>query len=211
MPWGGDSHEQLQALFPTADAAPVLPAMLPDLQHTFDFSRERVVTELRLAPRYSGGGVEGMTYQHLRSVWDHADEEGRDDICKLFSLLANNKLPHMESLTNCKLVALQKPSGSLRPIAIGTVLERITGRCVLGEIKKELAGILKPHQMGICIPGGSQIVAHAVSAALADGDQRLLNASMDVENAYGTSNPTMAFQDVANLCPKLLPFKQCLF
>ena len=87
----------------------------------------------------------------------------------------------------------------------------ITGRCVLGESKKELAGILKPHQMGICIPSGGQIVAHAVSAALADCDHRLPDASIDVKNVYDTSNLTMVFQDVADLCLKLLPFTQCLF
>jgi hypothetical protein len=64
-----------------------------------------------------------------------------------------------------RLVPLSKGGGKVRPIAVGDVWLRLTGKCAIAsciEVGRKLA----PAQLGVGI-SGAQCVGHAVAAGLA--------------------------------------------
>ena len=206
--WGSDSHQKAQALFPKAAQPIQVPATAT--AHKFSFAPELMGEQLSTAPRDSAGGCDRVTYPHLNSVFQHADEAGKAVFCEYFSMLASNELPMTPSLTDCRLILLEKPGGGLRPIAIESVFMRLTGRCVIAELRADLKLKLPPHQLGVGMAGGSQNVAHAVQSALA-ADPEAVVVALDARNAYGLTELTPLFREIAEVEPRLLPFAVASF
>ena len=60
------------------------------------------------------------------------------------------------------LVALPKPGGGHRPIAVGEVLRRVVGKCLAAEVRDQAWQYLEPRQVGVGTPAGAEAVVHTV-------------------------------------------------
>ena len=83
----------------------------------------------------TSAGPSGITYEHAVSSLkgsDRALELGRQCI----NLILNDTLPRCDSLPDIHLVALSKPGcpGSIRPIAVCEVWQRLASLCSLVEL-----------------------------------------------------------------------------
>jgi hypothetical protein len=52
---------------------------------------------------------------------------------------------------------------SLRPIACGDVWRRLAARCACKDFADRFRESLAPHQFGVAVPGGTEILVHAFS------------------------------------------------
>jgi hypothetical protein len=57
-----------------------------------------------------------------------------------------------------KLLALSKPSGGIKPIAMGEVLYWLINRALCFSFQDEFSFHLSPHQFGVVVKGGCEAV-----------------------------------------------------
>ena len=87
------------------------------------------------------------------------------------------------------LIALEKPNGSLRPIAMGELLYKLTGRYMSKIHDSAICEAFKSVQTSLGSAGGSEVAVHKVRAALTASPStpfaRLpILLSDDLPNAY---------------------------
>ena len=61
-----------------------------------------------------------------------------------------------------RLLALNKKSGGIRPIAIGFTLRRLASKCANSFGTSQLRSCFYPHQLGIGTAGGFEAAVHSV-------------------------------------------------
>ena len=67
-------------------------------------------------------------------------------------------------LVGASLMALPKENGGIRPIAVGEVLRRITGKCLCAAVREEARAFFPPAQLGVACPSGVDAAVHAARA-----------------------------------------------
>jgi len=63
------------------------------------------------------------------------------------------------------LIALEKKSGDILPIAVGYTWRRIAAKCANSSAVGNISNYLSPTQLGVGIPGGYKAAVHAVQIA----------------------------------------------
>jgi hypothetical protein len=83
-------------------------------------------------------------------------------ICKLCNLIASGKACRRVQpfLAGGSLTALLKKDGGIRPIAVGDVLRRLTGKALVRAQKDKLVNYFSPLQVGVAVPCGAEAVVH---------------------------------------------------
>ena len=61
-------------------------------------------------------------------------------------------------LAGARLHAAIKKDGGLRPIAVGNLLRRLVGKCCVARLQERASGILSPHQVGVGVRGGAELL-----------------------------------------------------
>ena len=54
----------------------------------------------------------------------------------------------------------------IRPIAVGEVLRRLTGKCLCAVIKQRVIDFFEPIQFGVACPMGSEKVVHGIRSCV---------------------------------------------
>jgi hypothetical protein len=85
------------------------------------------------------------------------------------------------------LVALGKPDGGARPIAIGEVIARVVGRASCVQLRAPLNDYFEPNQFGVMAKGGAEQIVHTITAHLARNPGHAL-VSLDARNAFNSVN-----------------------
>ena len=197
---------ELQRLHPTS-APPHAPP--PPAQPTAPayIDADEFLRVLDTLPKSSAAGPSGWTYEHLRAG-ALAREPTRDALRGLVNDLLAGLVPLCPLLTASRLVALQKPSGGVRPIAVGESLLRLACLCALRTVPT-LGASLAPFQLGVGVPGGPQALSHALRAGMAD--TATVTIRLDLENAFNRLDRTVMLQAVADRAPSLLPLATYLY
>ncbi|CAI7837113.1 unnamed protein product, partial [Closterium sp. NIES-53] len=114
-----------------------------------------------------GAGPSGMTFEHL-----HDAAITNALVCTHLHALVNTimrgNLPASVAnlLTASQLIALAKPGGGARPIAIGKCLTRLAAKAALSAMGEAAREFFLPLQYGVAVPGGAETVIHAARAYL---------------------------------------------
>jgi len=64
-------------------------------------------------------------------------------------------------LFGASLTALSKTGGGIRPITVGVIWRRITGKVAVLCVSQRAASLLSPSQLGFGVKGGAEAIAHA--------------------------------------------------
>jgi hypothetical protein len=99
--------------------------------------------------------LEGLTAAHEAAVLEQ--------LTAVVQLLVRGEAPMAvaPSLAGAGLLAMPKPKGGIRPIAIGEVLRRIVGKFLCTSVKKEAKTFFHPCQVGVAFPGGIDAAVHS--------------------------------------------------
>jgi hypothetical protein len=112
-------------------------------------------------------------------------------------------LPHLPRLLYDRLLPFEMPSGGVRPIAVGEVRCRLAALCAPAACPNAGRSLV-PLQVAVSVPGGSQIVGHALRAGLS-ADPSCATVQVDWQNAFDTLRRDRMLDAVAQRCPALRP------
>ena len=160
---------------------------------------------MQRVPKGSAPGESGWTYEHVKAVV-LTDPSALSSACRLINAILSGSLPRMARLLDSTLIALQKPCGGIRPVAIGEVWLRLAGLCALAACP-QAGPALAPLQLGVGVAGGSQSLGLAMAAgAAANPDDVTLQ--LDFSNAYTTVRSSAMLAATAKRWPEGIAFAE---
>ncbi|KAL2653584.1 hypothetical protein R1flu_021712 [Riccia fluitans] len=84
-----------------------------------------------------------------------------------------------------RLLALEKPSGGVRPIVVGEVLYQLVAHTLGFQFWKDLADHFSPLKFGVATHGGCETIIHGLRATL-DLHPDWVVLQVDIQNAFNT-------------------------
>jgi hypothetical protein len=105
-----------------------------------------------------------------------------------------------------RLIALQKKSGGIRPIAIGYSLRRLAAKCVNKYALTVLKDNFTPSQLGVGVSGGCEAAVHATRRFLANMPDNFVVVKIDFSNAFNCIRRDSVLAAVADSVPEIYRF-----
>jgi hypothetical protein len=129
-----------------------------------------------------------------------------------FVLAGNIPIEIGAFFAGAKLIALKKPDGGVRPIAIGEVWRRVAAKVAAKLVQVSTKDIFGDLQMGINTSNGCEKIIHNLNALVDSGalqDQVL--AKIDWRNAFNTCDRIVLFNAVRAHLPSLSKFVESCY
>ena len=104
----------------------------------------------------------------------------------------------LKAFAVCRLIPLDKPG--LRPIGLGEVLIRITGRVIMMTIKKDITDAVGPLQLSAGQEAGAEAAIHAMRDIFANQDTEAVFL-IDAENTFNFINLKVMLHNLNFICP----------
>ena len=162
----------------------------------------------------SAAGPDKLTPQHLKELLSRQTGEACSRLLHALTSMANVLLsgaipPQVRPiLFGANLIALRKPHGGVRPIAIGNTLRRIVAKAVNYLMFDSFGGKLRPVQLGCGTKAGCEAAVHASRSFLANASEdapRVL-LKLDFQNAFNSVHRYSLLTVVKEDFPHLYPF-----
>ncbi|CAI7752858.1 unnamed protein product [Closterium sp. NIES-53] len=133
-----------------------------------------------------GVGLSGMTFEHLRDA-AITNALVSTHLHALVNTILGGNLPASVAnlLTASRLIALAKPGGGARPIAIGECLTRLAAKAALSAMGEATRDFFLPLQYGVAVPSGAKTVIHAARAYL-DVHPTSMVLQADIANVFNS-------------------------
>ena len=198
----------------TSSAPPDAPFVdcLPE-SHFYD----NILKTLKSFPPLSAPGPSGLRAQHLVEALHVRTMEERN---RFYLALENwirasssSKLPKWsaEWLGAAKLVPLcQRQSTKIRPIAVGEVLRRLTGKLLLNYLTPSVRSYLTPIQLGVGVSTATELITHCVKETLDSNPEKFL-LQVDLSNAFNSLHRRTMLKAVDRAAPALSAFCHYLY
>ena len=93
-----------------------------------------------------------------------------------------------------RLIALNKKSGGISPIAVGFTLQRLVSKCANTHATACLSTFFRPIQLGVGTPGGCEAVIHAAHQFL------------ETMSTFNYIHRSDKLKSIADCVPELLPY-----
>ena len=93
-------------------------------------------------------------------------------------------------LAGGSLTALLKRDNGIRPIAVGDVLRRLTGKALVRAQKAKIVAYFSPLQVGVAVPCGAEAVVHGwkIIMDMFSADPDIVAVKVDFDNAFNNAN-----------------------
>ena len=172
---------------------------------------EQLEAAIRSFNRGSGAGPSGLRPQHLK---DALVPGWQDELLRQVTQLANlllsgSALAEVQPwLCGATLTALPKPTGDLRPVAVGEVWRRLTSKVAARTATDELRPHFEPIQLGVGSKGGCESIVHVARQWLqrnrTNPDKVLV--TIDLSNAFNSVDRSAFLTEARRLCHDLVPW-----
>ena len=174
----------------------------PNVQEPFILSKKIFFETIRRSPRGTGTGPSGWRYEHLKALLDNCSTA--DLLHSVCSSIASGSVPEstLNLLTASRLIAIPKPNGDVRPIAIGEALRRLTAKSICAQKKDSFAQFFSPLQHGVATKGGAELLVHQVQLLLEENKDWIVLKS-DVRNAFNSVSRSHFLIEVARAFPDI--------
>ena len=166
-------------------------------------------------PNGSSGGPDGLRPQHLKDACSHTAGDAAHELVEALRqllIIIGSKGVHQcvrSSFFGARLIALTKPNGDLRPIAVGSTLRRLTAKVLLAQNLEKFKEYLAPHQVGVGVRLGCEAAVHAVRKTISAFRNTVNNKvvlKLDLSNAFNNVRRDIMLQRVKSEFPNLYPF-----
>ena len=187
--------------------------------HTPDDVVEEVVTTL---PTLRAAGPSRLPFECLTSAFHNG---GNEAIISLIQAInAGTAHPALfDFIGDSRLVALKKPDGGVRPIAIGDCLARAAAQCVCRQFGPAFQSYFtapppgsdpvarRPLQLGVGTPAGAETTVHAIRHLL-EANPDFEAVSNDLRNGFNSLSRAQMFSRIADSpFASMLPGIQALY
>lgn len=162
----------------------------------------------------SAAGPDKLSPQHLKELLSRQTGEAGSRLLQALTTMANVLLsgaipPQVQPiLFGANLIALRKPLGGVRPIAIGNTLRRMVAKAVNCLMFDTFGEKLRPIQLGCGTKAGCEAAVHASRTFLANASEdtpRVL-LKLDFQNAFNSLRRDRLLTVVKEDFPHLYPF-----
>ena len=174
--------EELHPSLPSSSSTPPLPASsAPIIIDAADPLLRRV---LERSDNGSAPGPSGWTGNMISCLLsDHTCVLG---LVRLISDIINGNFDDSarDYILASRLVALVKPSGGIRPVAIGELFFRVAAKYMNDRMKKVASDLLAPHQYAVGESAGCERIVHSLRHHLSDVTNPMAVLKLDFKNAF---------------------------
>ena len=204
-----ESIETVNLLKPLhPQAPPPNSAPMSDLPWCREITPGTLSKVLKSFPLDSAPGPSGLRIQHLLEALTTSHSGAlTEQLAQMVELLAQGSAPEelATHLAGAKLLALKKPKGGVRPVAIGEVMRRIVGKCLCATIKEEAQEFFEPLQVGVACKLGVDAAVHTCRkwANLHKHSQNKVMLKIDFSNAFNTISRESVLSKVRTTFPEL--------
>ena len=182
-------------------ATPMLPTV----------TTKAIETAIKSFKKASAAGLCGLRADFLSEIQAILPELVRNRflqaICNLVTLGLNGRIPQCLApfFSGARLIPLEKPTGGIRPIAIGNVWRRLISKVGSNLVSEEMSLLLRPLQLGVSTPHGSEAIVHTISAMVEEKglDSKFGLLALDFQNAFNNVSRQVMLEECKTLCPKL--------
>ena len=197
-----EKHPSAQEVPDLSDLAAPCRDIIPEFDGTF------VRKMLKSFSRGSGPGPTGLRAQHLKdAVRSTHGDESIEQLTSMCNLLARGDAPKplAHYLAGATLLALEKPGGGVRPIAIGEVIRRLVAKCFCKVYESEAKEYLWPRQIGVAAPLGAEVGSQTVRQWFErnKATEGKLIFIADFQNAFNTVDRGQFLREVRHHLPGL--------
>jgi len=204
-----ESLQKLQEKHPVGSGGLTdLPGINP--AQVLSVSDDDVRRAVQSFPAGSSAGPDGMRPQHLKDLV-FCREAGTDFLSALTgftnTVMAGLCPSHVSSFFfGGRLIALNKKSGGVRPIAVGVTLRRLASKCANAHGAARMAPTLGPRQLGVGIPGGCEAAIHSARRYLQSLPADHVMVKLDFANAFNSLHRSDMLRSIYNTLPELYAF-----
>ena len=181
----------LRALHPPPREGGLFPALssTAPLIHCDD-DDSAIYRILRQSNNGSAAGPSGWGGNMVSILAD--DRRCSSALLRLLQDIANDGITDaMRSLLlSCDLVAIEKPAGGLRPIAVGELFYRIAATIAVRRVRETAVPILEPHQFGFGVRNGCELIVHSLQHELTDSSHPSAALQLDLTNTFNCVDRT---------------------
>ncbi|KAL0205855.1 hypothetical protein P9112_001162 [Eukaryota sp. TZLM1-RC] len=121
-------------------------------------SEKEVETAIFRLPSGKAPGPSGITFDMLKSMC-RQNAFIIKDLCSFFQDVLTMKIVPPKELSASRLVALTKPNGKVRPIAIGEAIYRLMSSVIFNRVSTKAKEYFSPFQYGIKTIDGPSVAA----------------------------------------------------
>jgi hypothetical protein len=159
---------------------------------------------LRRTDNGSASGPSGWGGNMISSLAE--SDVCRAGIIALLKDIINGNLPDRarQLLLACRAVAMAKPTGGYRPIAVGEMFYRLAGVIVVRKVTDAAATLLAPHQYGVGVLSGAEKILHSLQHTLTDKSAKLALLKVDISNAFNACDRARVLRELY-ATPQLSP------
>ena len=148
-------------------------------------------------PSTSGAGRSGLRPSHIRDALRIASS---DLLLRLITEVVNpflqGEVPESVRPFVCgaSIMALRKPNGTLRPIAVGEIFRRNTSKVAVELISDRARTVLEPLQLGVLSSNGCEAIVLRQWFHRHRSDPSKTAISVDISNAFNTVHRSAVLQ-----------------
>ena len=185
-----------------------------DFDNCFKTNRDNLLKALHSFKRGAAGGPDGLLPQHVidmsvESLGEPASKFIDAMVTFMNIIVFPGKVPSFvrDIFHGANLIALSKPDGGVRPIAVGCTLRRLAAKIIMHDSRDFCEKEFRPHQVGVGTPKGGEGAVHALRAYLADkSSENKVVLKIDMENAFNTIRRDKILHLVKSKIPKIYNF-----
>jgi len=161
-------------------------------------------------PAGSAGGPDGLRPQHIRDMLlcREAGSEFLTALTAFVNMVLSGRCPSEVApvFFGGRLLALNKKSGGIRPIAIGFTLRRLTSKCANVHGVNHLKSFFQPRQLGVGTPGGCEAAIHSARRYLEAMPSGHVMVKLDFTNAFNSLHRHDMLMSVLSRVPELYAY-----
>ena len=170
-----------------------------------------ILAAIRSFPAGSAGGPDGLRPQHLKDLFTSRSGLGanllQDALCRFVNFVIKGEVldEARPFFFGASLIALTRPDGGVRPIAVGCTLRRLVAKCVSQSIQEAMGDLLSPLQLGYGTPMGAEAAVHIARTYLHNMQSNQLILKIDFRNAFNSIRRDKMLLSVLEHVPEIYP------
>jgi hypothetical protein len=186
------------------------PAEDPLSTSALQVSEAMVLQAIRSFPAGSSGGPDGIRPQHILDLV--SCQESGSGLLTAITAFVNGLLDGkcnpevLPVFFGGRLIALEKKSGGIRPIAVGYTWRRIAAKCANAHAIEMLKDYLQPSQLGVGVPGGCEAAVHATRRFVESMPAGYCVVKLDFSNAFNCLHRDAMLDAVLRKVPGIYKF-----
>ena len=198
--------EKAKQLHPVATADNhIMPELPPEFTGQTIVAAE-LLRHCKKFKKLKSSGFSNWTTETIIQMFK-ASTESMALVTRLMNLLLKGKGGNTDLWLASRLVLIKKSSGGIRPIAIQDAWIRFLSSFLAGNVKEQAKVFFLPHQVGIGVAGGAEIMVHAVNAVVeyikSPIGSDIIIIKIDFNNAFNSMHRSSIYNELLGSFPHL--------